>query len=509
MNNIKQKIADRFFEITAPESPSGDILERIQNRISASERTAQNKKTNKLVLKPILVIVLCAALVTAAVATAPFVLKMLGSEVAFFNTDKQTRYSADQELIRQYSSEVGITADGEGFSFTVDNIAYDGNFLCVFYTIKKEANIYEETKAQIGQKSDKMITQMALYHNEIYIEIPGYIELWDDSVPTYELLPDALKYAILDGYFVSEHELKGMYRYTITENLPDSFDIDISYKLNGAKIRLSVDVSESKVEKSVASPDVSAVVTQRSINYYVDGQGVRRDIEHDITIDQVSISPLGNVLVFTERSGSDEQSRELFSNFFIVDDLGNFYGKASRDINFRQDWEKDASVTVEFYGDVSPEATYLKLIPYNSVQIPQITGAFIGDNPEDYPPPDPREYYLDSKAHIGDLPYSAKQSEYGSVLIESCVVTEQDITVTYKFEGMVIPPFIVITDGESSVSPEGQLSLIQEAAYNRDADLYTDFWVIDKPLKNAASGLLVVQQDIELLEEQAIFIPLK
>ena len=501
---MKQKIADRFFEITSSETPSADILEKIQNKIAAGERAAQTKKENKsrkFVLKPVLAVLICAALVTAAVATAPFVLKMLGSDISFFDSGFGGKYSADQELIKQYSSEVGITTEGEGFSFTVDNIAYDGKFLCVFYTIKKEANIYEETKAQIGKKSDKMITQMALYHNEIYIEIPGYIELWDDSA-TYELLPDTLKYAIRDGYFASEHELKGMYRYTITQDLPDAFDIDISYKLNEAKIRLSVDVSESKVEKSVSSPDVSAVVTQRGINY-------AEGLKHDITIDQVSISPLGNVLTFTERGGSDEQSRELFSNFFIVDDLCNFYGKASRDINFRQDWEKDTSVTVEFYGDVPPEAKYLKLIPYNSSPIPEIVGGFVGDNPEDYPEPDQREYYLESKAHIGDLPYSAKQSEYGSVSIESCVVTEQDITVTYKLEGMVIPPFIVITDGESSVSPEGQLALIQEAAYNRDADTYTDFWVIDKPLKNAVNGLKLIQQDIELLQEQAIIVALR
>jgi len=527
MKNIKHKIIERFSEIAVSESPSGDILERIQNNVNMADIKQENKKAGKLMLKPILAAVMCVMLITTAVAATPLILKMLGSDIDFFNHDKQTRYSADAEIIKQHSSKVGLTAKGSGFSFTVDNIAYDGTFLSIFYTIKKDINIREEIKEQRWiisswkSENDNFIEREAVWNNEIYMEIPGYIERPDyteeniqEFIGTnpYELLHDTLKYIIRDGYFVSDYELKGMQRYIITEDLPDIFDIEISYTsgkyfadyLARPKIRLTVDISESKVEKLVVTPNISAVTVQKNMNY-IEG------LKHDITIDRVSISPLGNVLAFTEKGGNDELNRELFNNYFVVDDKGNFYGKADHYLTSRNDWEKDAFVMVEFYGDIPSDAQYLKLIPYNDSPIPEII-KFIGENPEDYPAPDPREYYGESKAYISDLPYSFKQNEHGSVIIESCVVTEQDITVTYKYDGMVIPPFIIVTDGDKSISPAGQLSSIGEPAYNRNTNSYTDTWTITKSIENVqelVKGLKVVQYYVELLEEQAIIIPLK
>ena len=524
--NIQQKIIGEY-EVIA-EIPSDSLWDKIESRINTSEHTADNKKARKILMKPILITAICVMLITTAAATTPLILKMLGSNIEFFDSDKQTRYSADQELIKQYSSKVGITAEGDGFSFTVDNIAYDGIFMSVFYTIRKDINIREETIEQVKRwknswkTNDKFIEREAIWNNEIYMEIPGYIErpnYTEENIQElligtnpYELLHDTLKTPIRDGYFVSDYELKGMQRYTITDDLPDIFDIEISYTngryftdyLARPKIRLTIDISESKVEKLIATPDILAVTTQRYINY-------TEELQHDITINKVSISPLGNVIAFTQKGGSGELNQELFNNYFIVDDKGNFYGKADHSYNYRKDWEKDASIIVEFYGNVPSDVQYLKLIPYNFSPVGEII-RFIGENPEDYPDPDPRGYYLESKAYISDLPYSFKQSDYGRVIIESCVVTEHDITVTYRYDGMVVAPFIIITDGDKSISPSGQLSTSAAPVYNRNTDSYSNIWTIEKPIENVrelVKGLIVIQYDVELLEEQAIFIPLK
>ena len=64
-----------------------------------------------------------------------------------------------------------------------------------------------------------------------------------------------------------------------------------------------------------------------------------------------------------------------------------------------------------------------------------------------------------------------------------------------------------ITDGESSISPYGELS-IQNPVYDSDTDSYAIVFKIEKPV-GPAKGIKLIQYDITLLENQAIIIPLK
>ena len=75
---------------------------------------------------------------------------------------------------------------------------------------------------------------------------------------------------------------------------------------------------------------------------------------------------------------------------------------------------------------------------------------------------------------------------------------------------MVKPPMFVLTDGEKSISPYGQLSFTNPI-YDCGNDSYTLVFNINKPNKliETAKGLKVIQYDIELLEKQAIIIPIK
>ena len=248
--------------------------------------------------------------------------------------------------------------------------------------------------------------------------------------------------------------------------------------------------------------DLPATIRQDNINY-IPG------LEHEIIIESVSISPSGNILTITQKSGENELIQELFGNFFVVDDKGNYYTLADFFIASRRNREE--TYTVEFNGKVPPDAQYLKIIPYNFKPIPEILADPNGNKPGeegfDLGENDPRELYLDAKARISELPYSFKQNDYGNVIIESCVVTDENITVVYKCEGMVKPPSIVVTDGEKGISPSGQLAHT-DPVYDRDTDLYTLVFNITRPVK-PAMGLKVIQYDIELLEDQAVIIPLK
>jgi len=256
----------------------------------------------------------------------------------------------------------------------------------------------------------------------------------------------------------------------------------------------------------------TAKITQDNINYIA-------GLEHNITIESISISSDGNFLTITEKGGENELNSELFCNFFVVDDKNNSYVLADLDIQSRREWENDITnditYKVKFCGSIPDDAQYLKVIPYNYKPIPEILADPNGIKPgEDgfilSDEIDPRELYLESKAYISELPKTLKQNEYGNVLIENCVVTKEDIVLTYKCEGMVKPLLFVVTDGKSSISPYGQLSF-QNPVYDCDTGSFTQVFKITNPNKpiETAKGLKVIQYDIELLEEQAIIIPLR
>lgn len=466
----KSKIADAWNKLAISEETENRILGKIEQKLQSQRKFP----VLKLKLKPAFIAaIVIIILVTTIAASAPMILKMLGGNIDFFNTDIQTHYSADQELIKQYSSEVGVTAERNGFSFTVDNAAFDGIFMNVFYTLKSETPLDEEAKKNT-----------TIFHR---------IEL---AIPGYTLLPNKYGSLMNDHYFVSDNEIKGVQRFIITDNLPDMFNIQVQcwyyYEFpEGTKtplnIELTVDMSESKINIIKATPNISAIITQKNVNY-IEG------LQHDITIDKVSVSPLGNILVITEKGGTDPLNWELFGNYFIVDDKGNFYGQAGFFIDGRKNWEDDITYYIEFCGNVPSDVQYFKLIPYNFEPIGEII-------PYD-------EDYSKSKAYISDLPQICEQSEYGNVLIQSCVVTDEDITVTYKYMGMVKAPFITITDGDQNTFP---LSFTN-AVYSLNTDSYTLVYKIREPIENirdAAKMIKVIRYDIELLEEQTIIIPMQ
>ena len=533
-----EKIIDAWNKIKSSDETKQQIFNEItQKRIKNKKQPILRPKLKPLLATAIIIVMLT----TTAFTVAPLVLKMLGSDIAFFNSDKQTRYSADQELIKQYSSKVDITSEKDGFSFTVDNIAFDGTFMNVFYTIKSdEVNLYEEIVEQMKEwrETTSYYVQNAIVVNRIELEVVGYT-----------LLHDSNTYVTSDGYFASDYELKGVRRYIITDDMPDVFDINVVYHQYNNRldiwhkywndgydmpvpisISLTVDMSESKVEKLVVNPALSATViqpksTRFSDEYEVDDEYRNKllagdfdedelkdvdidnidftlkelpdTVEHNIIIDRVSISPLGNILVFTEKGADNPVNREMFSRYFILDDKGNHY-RRYEDIATRREWEKDETTLIEFFGDVPSDIQYLKLIPYKL-----------------------NYYYTESnlpeiqEADLNNLPQSLKQSDYGNIIIDSYTVTDDEFIFTYRYDGIVSEltarPILTVIDGEQPlVGKRGYTST--RWIYDRHTNSYTLVYTFPNPienLKDIIKGIEIHPLNIELMEEQTVIIPLR
>jgi len=345
----------------------------------------------------------------------------------------------------------------------------------------------------------------ALMLNRLYLKIPGY-----------ELLHDIYSFGRRDGYFVSDYELKGVDRYIITADLPDIFDIEISYSYfnrielwskymeeNGVaptsfpiNINLTIDMSENKIEAIAVNPDISAEIIQPRFLSSPDAYDYDEypNFVHEINIDRVSISPLGNILLITEKGKNDATHMESFQKYLIADDKGNFYGMNPANLTRRSGKEDETNI-IEFYGNVPADAQYLKIIPYKYSR--------------GYSMDEMRLLYGTEYTEIANLPHRFNQNDSGSVLIESCVVTNETITLTYKFEGIVdlstFSPHFIFEDG-TRVSVWYTMPM-----YSGTTDSYTIIFTFSNPIENPESvkNIGIYKYAIELLEEQAIIIPLK
>jgi len=325
-----------------------------------------------------------------------------------------------------------------------------------------------------------------------------------------------------------------MQSFIITKDLPDIFDIEIihintfddkiiiaAHRLYsdqqawlwrlfnfGTSIYLTIDVSESRADTFIVKPDLPAIIRQTSavsMWWSMAGSSESDKIEHKINIDTIkSKSPLGNtnLLVFTQtavdirhlipRRTSGSPEGEVVGNFYIVDDKGNFYPKSSTQINSNIRWYHDfepESVAVEFHGDILSDAEYLKLIPYDIK-----SSGFININ----------------ATASSLLPQKFTYSEYGSIIVESVTATHDEITIIYKTEGLAC------TAGNNNLfyvrRPGGVVYSWGSPVYNPDTDAYTfviTFSDNHTGAQNYVGNIEMQQFDVELLEDQAVIIPLR
>ena len=396
------KIINAWNTFSVNDEAKKRILNRTNQKIQQNKSRFIFKFNSKRIIITAAIFIL---LVTTVFASTTYILKMTGSDIKFFNSTEQTKYSEKQELIKKYSGEINITAGDEKYSLTIDNIAFDGTFFSVFYTIKRDVNIYEETenyieKAKLSENSyNPVVLRQALENYEIDIGIKDF-----DIQSTYSN-------AGYDGYFVSDYELRAVKRMTLYKDIPEIIELEIfpnrviNYipvheyiKSLDISIPLTIDQSEFKINNLTVYPNIKASVKQ----YYdfADGTGIPREVVQNITVDKVNISPFGNLLVFTKECYNTEWRQELeanpmnleiiseghnreymerFKNYIITDDKGNNYDIAEDLYTWSQYGENSETFAVEFYGEVPDDIKYLKLTPYNDMTGYFENGVYITD----------------------------------------------------------------------------------------------------------------------------------
>lgn len=509
--NITRNILNEYGVIA--ETPNDNLWEKIENGINSVDIKQQTKKTRKYLMKPVLAAAMCLMLITTAVAAAPFIFKMLGSNIGFFETDKETRYSPYQEKLKKYSVEVNITQEQDGISFTIDNIAVDDNFINIFYTIKSEYNIYEYIQNWYVKRDGGQIIESRWYNNPKYHDfaLSEFTPVLDYRLPDIENGNSGNRnnFDSLDNYAVSDYEIKGAQKMLISEELPDIFNIEIFINdydfyenLSFVNINLTIDRTETSIKTSNIYPNVSAVLTGKMLN---------KDeiITHDITVEKISMSPLGNVIVFSEKA----ENTELFWDYVLMDDKGNYLERNFNGMRFRA-WESADKETVRFadeiYG-IDEDTEYLRLIPFTKnsdfTWIDGVTKVETG------------EYYSDIRDAYADkhnLPAKLRHTNKSVVNIESIETLNDTVTVTYSVEGvagytnMNFLFNLVLYDNVNSDRFPVQMF---RNFYDAETKKYTTTITLpgfESDISEVVKGVGISSYfEITLLEDEAIIIPLK
>lgn len=524
MKNINEKIIGEYNQIA--ESPTGNVWEKIERGIE-TENNETPKRPRKFLLKPLIAAAVCVALVTTAFAAAPLIFKMIGSNIGFFNTEKQTRYSQYQEMLKEYSAEVNITQELDGISFTIDNIAVDDNFINIFYTIKSEYNLYEYIQGKCNEyykKGDGSMWWLKPDMHEFTIKM--FTPLLDYRLPDItadygENYNNYKNFDSLDSYVVSDYEIKGAQKMLISEELPEVFTLEIfSSKFhadtidifNFINVPLTIDRTAAAIKTINIYPNVSGIFTGEGGNYG-GGNGamsIREDdfITHDVTVKKVSLSPLGNVIVFEERA---EKYRSLFNQYALMDDKGNYL---RRNVHIRRDRPSYGEQTEETFADeifgIDETTEYLKLIPYTTRHSYEWTddtkletGEYFEDVWNDY-------------ADKDSLPKRLRFSNKGVLTVESIEMSDNVLTVVYSLEGVGDMETTWLnavyyedkTEELRNINTQMMLSRL----YDSETKKYTEtmaFTESDVDMNEYIKGVSVRYSEIDLLEDEAIIIPLK
>lgn len=377
--------------------------------------------------------------------------------IEYFNINKNSEYVGEASTFQEFNNSIGISAEDKGIKLTIDNIVADDNFLNIFYTA--------ESKEDIPRSE------------------------YEDYLSAFEAQP-SLGYKINgketvnggsnnggEAYLESNKVLRGISRFDISQEKIDSkFNIEIStdrvLKTEGNwSIKTSIDKSKTVAASRIITPNKATVVNN----------GVKNN---NLNIDKVVFSPLGNQIVITEYTDEDSYS---FNSFAIEDSKGNRTAAFSQGF-IGTDGGKITN-SFEFIG-IDKDTDYINIIPIDS-NIGRATDS--------------------EKIDIKNLPLTIKINEYGSIIIDDIIFSNNQIKVKFRKSGIV-----PLSDEFKFYDKEGNEVIyndrVLEHFVDRTTGVYTTTYTSYKDVEDFskyAKLSVIYTGNMKLLEDQKIKVDLK
>lgn len=285
--------------------PAGfeERMDALLDTLPAEVQPAKKRRAPRLAV----CIGVAAAMVVGA-AAAPAVLEMARNAIDYFQSDRQSAYTALQTEYEQFNAAVGVSQTVDGVTLSIDNIAVDDSYMSIFFTVSSEKPL-----EQVGMDSEPESWRAGWTAPVFCAKVDGK-----------EL--DTAGGVDNEAYFVNDYTLKGVHRLTLRETLPEQFHLLLytsgTNRLNEGDIQfdLSVDKSAITVETRTVEPELDFTVDY--VHTYEDGS--TNTVHRTPRIERVSISPLSSTITLSEQVSGDDL---LWNSFVLRDDKGNFLSR--------------------------------------------------------------------------------------------------------------------------------------------------------------------------------------
>ena len=460
----------KFDDIKIPDN----IDEVTKMAINRGKTYNKNRKYKKVMIASAVTIAIGTSVISIGIMNPSLAdsIPILRNVVEYFNTNNESLYKSDKNDLEKTVSNLNLTTKDNGIELIINSISIDDNYITILHTVK----------------SNKKIEEMSEFYKDAYFANP----IVDAYIDGNSIIPPGI--IEHEATYTSDYELKGMRKIDVSnidirDNAEIEFCIDEIFGVKGNwNIKAKIDKSKSSEKTHKYNIDKDYTINN---TYYYNGEKI--DINHNINIEKIIISPLASKMVIKEKQTKsfDDWEPMLGNGFALFDEKGNSLDVIDKGFNGYDPITKIATNSIEFI-KASEGIKSLTLVPLASKEI---------------------ENKILEPKNINKLPITFKVSEYGKLVVVDVKITDKDIEYTYYKDGVVpnYPGFWFYDENGKEVSVSASI----KESLDRSTGMYTTILNLEGN-NNDISQIRKIKQistfsqaDMKLVYDQQIKIDLE
>lgn len=370
------------------------ILKGLEDGIEIKNSQNSNKNNNK---KHYLKIAMMVVAISGATITGAYAIDKV---IDYFKYNKDSIYKYEEEKMQQHAQIINKSKKHEGVEFTLDTVVADDSYIVINYTVKSDKKISDM------ENGEELINNISAAN------------------PFVRLLRDNKE--VFDGgnmeteaTFVSDYELKGMIRHRVGRyNIKDGEILTTdTWEVFGIEKDWSIDFKVSK-KSTDGNSHKYEVNKSQTITGTMEYKDKIVETKNKFTVDNVTISPLGNLITITEEVDAPESDNLPYigDRFVLLDENNKHLELLPSPLKVPDKPNKPISSSYEFLLN-NKDIKSMTLVPIEYEN--NINNELLDLTP------------------INKLPMEFEISKYGKIKVDKFEISENQIRYSYEKEGII------------------------------------------------------------------------